>query len=138
TRAGAACATVRAQSPLGTVAAGEGPADARVIISYGAPGLDAAVPLMARDVAHLFVTIDERGACVGPLVEPGLSACGWCDGRARAGRDSAWPLLALQLGAPRPDAPTTTPDVMAQVTALTCAAVGAWRTGHAPLWHNTV
>ncbi len=136
-RQGAACATVRSLAPMARVCAGEGPADAWVIVSHGAPGLDTAVALMARDIAHLFVSVDERGARVGPFVEPGDAACGWCDGLARADADKAWPRLALQLSAPDPSAPRASADVVAGATALVLGACGAWRRGDAPLWHNT-
>ncbi len=135
-RHGAACATVRSHVPMAQVTAGEGPADAWVIVSGGAPGLDAALALMARDTAHLFVSVDELGARVGPFVEPGDSACGWCDGLARADEDEAWPLLALQLSAPTPAARLASADVVAGVTALAIGACGAWRHGDASRWTN--
>ncbi len=135
-RQGAACITVRSHVPMAKVSAGDGPADAWVIVSQGAPGLDAAVSMMARDTPHLFVAVDERGARVGPFVEPGESACGWCDGLAHADADAAWPRLALQLSAPSPAVRITSADVVAGATSLVLGACVAWRDGRPELWRN--
>lgn len=135
-RQGAACATVRSQVPLARVSAGVGPADVWVVVSHGAPGLDAALPLMSRDVPHVFISVDEKGARIGPFVEPGASACGWCDALARTDADAAWPRLALQLSAPRPTAPVTSADVIAGATGLVLGAFGAWRRAEQSGWHN--
>lgn len=136
-RQGAACATVRSQMPQARVSVGDGPADVWVVVSHGAPALEVALPLMTADVPHLFVCVDERGSRVGPFVEPGIGACGWCDGLARADEDPAWPRIALQLGAPHPATPTASADVIAGATALVLGALGAWRSGDAELWRNS-
>lgn len=123
TREGAAAATLRATMPLARVRAGTGDADLWVLIAHGAPDLAGAVTLLAHDVPHLFVTTDERGALVGPLVIPGHGPCGWCEGSARTSADPTWPRQALQLSAPGSPAPHVGPDVTAAIAGL---ATGAW------------
>jgi hypothetical protein len=86
-----------------------------------------AAALMSEDVRHLPLMFDGTGATVGPVIEPGVTACLACDAAHARDRDPAWPLLASQLVARRcevdPDlaveaarvavqiltAPTTTP-----------------------------
>lgn len=126
TRQAAAADTIRRLLPDAAVCAGWAPSDVDIIVSDGAPLLEAAVPLMSRDVPHLFVTTDERGARVGPLVIPGQSACGTCAGLTRASEEPEWPMLALQLTA-RSGLPQGPPDVQAQVVGLVVGALGWWR-----------
>jgi bacteriocin biosynthesis cyclodehydratase domain-containing protein len=57
---------------------------------------------LRRDVAHLPVVVGER-VTIGPLVEPGSSACLHCVQLARRDADPAWPAIAAQLhGRPAP------------------------------------
>jgi hypothetical protein len=143
TRQAAAADTIRRILPDAEVRAGQARSDIAVIVAHGAPLIEAAVPLMARDVPHVYVTTDERGALVGPLVVPGRSACGTCVGLARTLSDPAWPLLSLQLTAGH-TLPLSTPDVAAQAAALVVGALGWWLASRnaqetAPRsWLNTV
>jgi hypothetical protein len=126
TRQAAVADTIRRMLPEVDVCAGPARSDVAVIVSHGAPLIEAAVPLMAHDVPHIYVTTDERGAQVGPLVVPGQGACGTCVGLVRVREDPDWPLLALQLTAGR-TLPASTPDVAAQAAALVSGALGWWR-----------
>jgi len=57
--------------------------------------------LMRDDVRHLPLVLDGAGALVGPVVEPGLSACLACGDAHARDADAAWPLVASQLVARR-------------------------------------
>ncbi len=143
TRQAAAADTIRRVLPDVDICAGQARSDVAVIVAHGAPLIEAAVPLMARDIPHVYVTTDERGAQVGPFVVPGRGACGTCVGLARTLADPAWPLLSLQLTAGR-TLPSSTPDVAAQAAALVTGALGWWRAARnapddaARGWLNTV
>jgi bacteriocin biosynthesis cyclodehydratase domain-containing protein len=50
-----------------------------------------------EDVAHLPVVLGDRHAIVGPLVEPGRTACCYCLDLGRRDADPAWPAIATQL-----------------------------------------
>lgn len=143
TRQAAAADTIKRVLPEADVRAGLAGVDVAVIVSHGAPLVEAAVPLMSLDVPHVYVTTDERGAQVGPLVIPGRGACGTCVGLARAAADPEWPLLSLQLTAGR-TLPSCAPDVAAHATALVAGALGWWRSSRGgdadsrPGWLDTV
>lgn len=126
TRQAAATDTIRRLLPDAAVRSGWAPSDVEVIVSHGAPLLEAAVPLMARDMPHLFVTTDERGARVGPLVIPGHSACGTCAGLTHAQVEPDWPVLSLQL-TPSRGLPQGPPDVQSQVAGLVVSALTWWK-----------
>jgi hypothetical protein len=82
-------------------------ADVVVVVSVHVTSpLDAAA-LMRDDITHLPVVFTGRGATVGPLVQPGRTACLMCVEAERTDGDPAWPTLAAQLlhraGHPVPD-----------------------------------
>ncbi|MCU1534884.1 MAG: hypothetical protein JWR53_1365 [Glaciihabitans sp.] len=52
---------------------------------------------LRRDIPHLPVVYGEHGVTVGPLVEPGRTACLYCVERHRHEADAAWPAIASQL-----------------------------------------
>ena len=54
--------------------------------------------LMRDRVTHLAVRADEAIGVVGPLVEPGRSACLRCINLHKAARDPAWPKVLAQTG----------------------------------------
>lgn len=65
-----------------------------------------AADLMRRDETHLPIVFSGDRAEVGPLVEPGLTACLACIAGHHRDADPAWPLLAAQLlGRPAPAVP---------------------------------
>lgn len=57
--------------------------------------------LMRDDVRHLPLVLDGGGALVGPVVEPGRTACLACGDAHARDADAAWPLVASQLVARR-------------------------------------
>ncbi|MFY9850819.1 MAG: TOMM precursor leader peptide-binding protein, partial [Trebonia sp.] len=79
--------------------------------------------LMRGRVPHLAVRAEEAIGVVGPLVEPGRSACLRCADLARAARDSAWPVILAQAGGP--DGPATSPQACDTVLAAATAALAA-------------
>jgi bacteriocin biosynthesis cyclodehydratase domain-containing protein len=79
--------------------------------------------LMRGRVPHLAVRAEEAIGVVGPLVEPGRSACLRCADLARTARDSAWPLILAQ--ASGPDGPATSPQACDTVLAAATAALAA-------------
>jgi hypothetical protein len=132
TRQAAAADTIRRMLPHADARAGQVRSDIAIIVAHGAPLIEVAVPLMARDMPHLYVTTDERGAQIGPLVIPGRGACGTCVGLERAHTDPQWPTLALQLAARRAP-PRCSPDVTAHVVALAVSALEWWRSADGAL-----
>ena len=54
--------------------------------------------LIRLRVPHLAVAADEAIGVVGPLVEPGRSACLRCVDLSKAARDPAWPVILAQAG----------------------------------------
>jgi bacteriocin biosynthesis cyclodehydratase domain-containing protein len=79
--------------------------------------------LMRGRVPHLAVRAEEAIGVVGPLVEPGRSACLRCADLARTARDSAWPLILAQAGGP--DGLVTSPQACDTVLAAATAALAA-------------
>jgi bacteriocin biosynthesis cyclodehydratase domain-containing protein len=79
--------------------------------------------LMRGRVPHLAVRAEEAIGVVGPLVEPGRSACLRCADLARAARDSAWPVILAQAGGQ--DGTATSPQACDTVLATATAALAA-------------
>lgn len=52
---------------------------------------------LRRDTPHLAIVVGDAGASVGPLVEPGRSACLYCVQLHATDSDPAWPAIASQL-----------------------------------------
>lgn len=52
-----------------------------------------------RDIPHLPVVVGDAAITIGPLVEPGVTACLHCVGLHRRDDDPAWPAIAAQLTA---------------------------------------
>ena len=99
TRQASAQATLLQESrpDHGRVRLGHGPQHIAVLVNHGMAALDAAIPLMASDTPHIFVTTDEVGVTVGPFVAPGLGACGMCWERSRAWQRCDVTAYAVQL-----------------------------------------
>ncbi len=79
--------------------------------------------LMRGRVPHLAVGAEEAIGVVGPLVEPGRSACLRCADLARTARDSAWPVILAQAG--RPAGVATSPQACDTALAAATAALAA-------------
>lgn len=56
-----------------------------------------AAPLVSDDVRHVPLVFDGGGATVGPVIEPGVTACLACDAAHARDADPAWPVVASQL-----------------------------------------
>jgi bacteriocin biosynthesis cyclodehydratase domain-containing protein len=92
-----------------------------ILADYQRRGLPAA--LVREGITHLLVYAGEAIGVVGPLVEPGRSACLRCLDLARAGRDPAWPLILAQLARQAADPPAC--DTVLAVTVAAQAAAQA-------------
>ncbi len=81
-----------------TVAAAEA-AQASFAIVIGSYVLDPALHglWLRRDVSHLPVILGDSSVAIGPLVEPGRTACLLCLQRHATDADPAWPAIASQL-----------------------------------------
>jgi len=81
--------------------------------------------LMNNRVPHLAVLADEAIGIVGPLVEPGRSACLRCVDLSKTDRDRAWPVILAQAGAgglAQGVAPPACDTVLATATAALATA----------------
>jgi hypothetical protein len=80
--------------------AGPGSAQALVLlIATDALPTAWGTPLMRAGVPHLAAVAGVDRVVLGPLVDPGRTACLHCIELRRAERDPAWPVIAAQLGA---------------------------------------
>ena len=100
--------TVRDQAP-----------ELTVLVGYRPP--EELAQLHRQRLTHLAVCTSEAIGVVGPLVQPGQTACLRCLDHARADRDPAWPLILAQLPASRMDATASDP-VLATAVAAQAAA----------------
>lgn len=75
---------------------------------------------LRRDIPHLPVVFSDRGAAIGPIVEPGTGPCLYCLERYRTDADPAWPAIASQLWGRQSSAETllASAEVAAIVTRL--------------------
>src|SRR5215468_1394180 len=83
--------------------------------------------LMRLRVPHLVAGADEAIGLVGPLVEPGRSACLRCVDLSKAARDPAWPVILAQAGgsAGGGSGPAVSPQACGAVLAAATAALAA-------------
>ncbi len=91
-----------------------------VIVSLGGAARHATARWEHDGLPHLLINVDEAGATVGPLVVPGITACGRCLALERTAQDPAWPALLDQLSA-RPPRPA--PEIIADVVAVAARLV---------------
>jgi hypothetical protein len=77
--------------------------------------------LMRNRVPHLAVVTEEAIGVVGPLVEPGRSACLRCVDLSKTARDRSWPLILAQAAGPL--APGVTPQACDTALAAATAAL---------------
>jgi bacteriocin biosynthesis cyclodehydratase domain-containing protein len=118
-----------------TVAAGSadrGDVDLAVLVAAWVVAPAAHLGWLRADVPHLAVVLDDDGAEVGPLVEPGSGPCLRCRELARRDVDPAWPAIATQL-AGRP-LPLGRPRAELEAVARAASAVDdRLRLGRSPL-----
>jgi bacteriocin biosynthesis cyclodehydratase domain-containing protein len=81
---------------------------------------------LRRDVPHLAILLSDAGASIGPLVEPGRSACLYCVQRHATDADPAWPAIASQLWgrAAAADTPLVASEAAAMATRLVASRFG--------------
>ena len=105
-----------------TVAAAEA-AQASFAVVIGSYVLDPALHglWLRRDVAHLPVILGDSSVAIGPLVEPGRTACLYCLQRHATDADPAWPAIASQLWGRASAAET--PLVASEVAAIVARLV---------------
>jgi bacteriocin biosynthesis cyclodehydratase domain-containing protein len=100
------------------------PADLIVVVGHQSPAQ--AADLLQLRLPHLAVSAAEAIGVVGPLVQPGSSACLRCLDLARAERDPAWPLVLAQLADREADPPGCDPVLATAVAAQAAAQVVAF------------
>jgi len=101
--------------------------DLTILIGYRQP--EQLVELQRQRLPHLAVSVTEAIGVVGPLVEPGRTACLRCLDLVRADRDPAWPLILAQLPASRMDATAGDPVLATAVAAQAAAQALAFADG---------
>lgn len=91
--------------------------------------------LLREDVPHLLVVSHEVDVAIGPLVRPGVDACGQCVALHHTDADECWPALATQLlGGARRDTETS---LAWRAAAATLDQVLAWVDGRDVLLAGT-
>jgi bacteriocin biosynthesis cyclodehydratase domain-containing protein len=92
----------------------------------GDHGPELAARLTADRVPHLAAAAGEAIGVVGPLVQPGRSACLRCLDLHRTDRDPGWPGVLAQLLGRRPATPACGSVLAASVAAQACAQLLAF------------
>lgn len=127
-----ALARVRALVPHAQVRGGHADASLDVLISAG-PAVSRARELLGASQPHLLVECGERGVSVGPVVVPGVTACGICLGLYGSDERAEWPVLALQCDSRRPRVAPATASIAGALVAHEALAfiqgrsTGQWR-----------
>lgn len=104
-----------------------GSPDLVVLVGQQPPGLDDSRP--AGSLPHLMVYAGEALGVVGPLVQPGATACLRCLDLTRTDHDPAWPLILAQITRRCADPPACDPVLAAAVAAQAAAQVIAFADG---------
>lgn len=125
--AAAAAWTLRDQAPQLRWGDATGDVDLEIIVTVGSAPVAVTLPSMVEERPHLVVATDEAGATVGPLVQPGETACTRCVDMHHTDRDPGWPYLSLQCGPPR--RPWVAPASMGLVAGLAVREVLAHMNG---------
>jgi bacteriocin biosynthesis cyclodehydratase domain-containing protein len=107
-----------------------GRADLSVLVGHQQPEHVAELVRLRRP--HLAVLASEAIGVVGPLVQPGSTACLRCLDLARTERDPAWPLVLAQVTGRDPD-PSGCDPVLESAVAAQAAAVVVAVADRAPL-----
>lgn len=111
-----ALARVRELVPHADVRGAHANAQLDVVISAG-PAVSHARELLNANQPHLLVECGERGVRVGPVVVPGVTACGICLGLYESHERPDWPVLALQCDSRRPRVAPATATVAGALVA---------------------
>jgi bacteriocin biosynthesis cyclodehydratase domain-containing protein len=100
--------------------------EASLTVLVGHPQPEDITELHRQRQTHLAVCVSEAIGVVGPLVQPGKTACLRCLDLVRAERDPAWPLILAQLPAGRLDATAGEAVLATAVAAQAAAQVAAF------------
>jgi len=92
-----------------------------LVVLVGTRTADRGAQLTRDRTAHLAVMASEAIGIVGPLVEPGKTACLRCLDYVRAGNDPAWPLILAQIRTRRAE-PAACDAVLTAAVAAQAAA----------------
>lgn len=108
-----------AVSATGTATAGQAPGEPQLAVVTGRSPLDPerCTAYMDAGTPHLALYAEEMDMCVGPLVEPGQTACVRCLDATRMEDDAAWARLRAQVW----EQPGTRPGPQALETAAVLA-----------------
>lgn len=100
-------------------------------VCFGSPDPIQMAAWMRDDVPHVLAVCDGETVWVSHVIVPGATACSRCRDVVLTSADPAWPVLALQLGAPAINSrrPAT--------TALAAITVAARVAGRVSLWLET-
>ncbi len=117
--------------------------DLVVHASLGEPDRYALDDLVRADVAHVVLTVIEGQVTVGPLVQPGATACQRCVDAALAERDPRRALVVEQYSGVTSEPwglPTPVPHDLAELAAAFLARdLSRWADGDAPVtWSTSV
>lgn len=108
-----------------TVADAEGePCDLAVAVAHFVLEPELHGLWLRRDTAHLAIVVGDTAATVGPLVEPGRTACLYCVQRHTTDADPAWPAIASQLWGRRAAADTAL--LASEAAAIAARRVVGW------------
>lgn len=107
-------------------------ADIEVVASDWPPDRATADVAMRSGLPHLWAYVCDLVGVVGPLVEPGRSACLRCLDAARREVDPAWPTVVEAASIRRLAAPACGPTLAAVVAALAVQQVDLWACGERP------
>ena len=110
------------------------PPDLVVLVGHQSPAETA--ELSRVRLPHLAVYADEAIGVVGPLVQPGITACLRCIDLAKAERDPAWPLILAQVAGHSAE-PAACDAVLAATVASQAAAQALAFADQSPLAHAT-
>lgn len=110
------------------------PPDLVVLVGHQSPAETA--ELSRVRLPHLAVYADEAIGVVGPLVQPGVTACLRCIDLAKAERDPAWPLILAQLAGNNVE-PAACDAVLATTVAAQATAQALAFADQSPLAHAT-
>lgn len=122
-----ATAVQRATDGVHAAPSDDGPVDLVVMVEHHVADPTRHRPLVTDGTAHLSVVVREASVLVGPLVDPGRTACLRCVDLHRTDHDPHWPAVAAQLAVRRL---TSEETVLAAVGgALAAAQAIAWVDG---------
>lgn len=107
-------------------------ADALVVASDWPPDRSTADAAMHSGLPHLWAYVCDLVGVVGPLVEPGRSACLRCVDAARREIDPSWPTVVESASRRRLAVPACDRSLAGVVAALAVQQMALWASGERP------